>query len=35
MAMVHLVERDYDDAQEAYYLELANNESDQGEVQAF
>ena len=34
-AMAHSVERDYDDTQEVYYLELANNESDQGEAQAF
>ena len=34
-AMAHSVERDYDNAQEEYYLELANNKSDQGEAQAF
>ena len=33
MAMVHSVERDYDDTQEAYYLELVNNKLDQGEAQ--
>lgn len=33
--MVHSVEREYDTAQEAYYLELAENEADPEDASAF
>ena len=34
-AMAHSVERDYDSAQESYFLELAENEADAQDVSAF